>query len=71
MRFMLLGRFAVYEFAIAIGAFDPTVLFRELQPNSRMTKAPVPAITGHAPVVHDLGFWRCRCHEFALRSVAR
>jgi len=71
MRFMLLGRFAVYEFAIAIGAFDPAVLFRELQPDARMTKATFATITGHTPLVYDLCFWRSNRHGFALRSGAR
>jgi len=54
----------VHKFAIAIGAFNPTVLIRDLQPDPWMP--PLAAITGNAITVHDLGFRRFNVHRLAV-----
>ena len=48
----------VDEFAIAIGAFDPAVFARDLQPDARVAQSAFAAVTGDAVCVNDFGF-RC------------
>ncbi|SFR45516.1 hypothetical protein SAMN04488005_2147 [Yoonia tamlensis] len=53
----------MYDFCIAIGAFDKADLMRNLQPYARVAKAAVATITGNAPVVNNAGFWGWRGHH--------
>ena len=52
----------VDQLAIAIGAFDPAVFARDLQPDARVTQSAFAAITGDPIAVHDLGFWGGGAH---------
>lgn len=56
----------MYEFAIAIAAFDKPGVFGDLQPDTGMAQRPFAAVTGDAVGVHDLGFWRGLAHGDVL-----
>ena len=54
----------VHQLGITIGAFNPAMLTRNLQPDTRMTQRAAAAITGHAPLMNDLCLG-CGCgHDF-------
>jgi hypothetical protein len=67
----LLGLFSVivvHKFAIAIGAFNPAMFIRNLQPNPRV--AALSAIAGNAIAVDDLCFrgrnWGLNTHRLVV-----
>lgn len=54
----------MHIFAVAIGAFNPTRIFRDLQPDPRV--APCAAIAGNTITVDNLGFRRWNAHRLAV-----
>ena len=46
----------VHIFGVAIGAFHPAVLARDLQPNAWMSERAFAPITSYAKTINDLGF---------------
>lgn len=54
------------EFAIAIAAFDPAFVVRDLQPDAGVAQSAFAAVTSDAPTVHDAGFWGLRSHVVVL-----
>lgn len=53
-------------FRIAIRAFDPAMLRRDLQPDTRMAQATLPTIARHAILLNDLGFRCGTCHGWPV-----
>lgn len=47
----------VDHLGIAIGAFDPALVARDLHPDTGMAKRAFAAITRHTVAINDLGFW--------------
>src|SRR5210317_1135324 len=56
----------MYKFVIAIGAFHPALLLRNLQPYARVAQRAFAAITGNSPALHNLGFGGLDRHEYRL-----
>jgi hypothetical protein len=54
----------VHKLAIAIGAFNPTVFARNLQPDARM--ATFATIARNAVAFYDFGFRRLNGHRLAI-----
>ena len=52
--------------AVAVAAFDPTRVARDLKPDARMAQGPFAAVAGDAVGVHDPGFWRVLAHRGVL-----
>ena len=59
----------VHIFAIAISTFDPALINRNLQPDTRMTQSPFTAITGNPVAVHDFDFGGFDCHRLVILLV--
>lgn len=57
-------------FCVTIGALDPAMILRDLQPDARMAQTTFATITGHTPVVHDLGLGGGSGHGIYLWLVA-
>lgn len=53
---------AVHEFAITIGAFDPSLLMRYLKPDARMAQGTFAPVTGHAVGIDKSCLWRLYGH---------
>jgi hypothetical protein len=51
---------------VTIPTFHPTAIFRDRQPDTRMTKRTFAAIAGDFPFGHDLGFWGSVWHAGIL-----
>jgi hypothetical protein len=47
---------------VAIAAFDPTAIFGDAKPNTRVAKRAFAAITSNFPFGDNLSFWRCSWH---------
>ncbi|KIN75349.1 hypothetical protein Z945_178 [Sulfitobacter noctilucae] len=54
------------EPAIAVAAFDPPLIPRDLKPDARMAQSPFATITGNAVGVYNLGLWRGLAHGIVL-----
>ena len=58
------------HFAVTVGAFNPTVLLWDLQPNAGVAKRAFTAITGHAVLLDDTCFRGLCCHDAMSLVVA-
>jgi hypothetical protein len=58
------------HFAVAVGAFNPTEVLRDLQPNARVAKRALIAITGHAVLLDYTCFRGVYCHDALSLVVA-
>jgi hypothetical protein len=54
------------EFAVAIAAFNPAFVMRDLQPDAGVAQSAFTAVARDAPCVHDAGFWGLQCHVVVL-----
>ena len=53
----------VYQFGIAIRAFNPAMFARDLQPDTRMTQRAFAAIASNAITVYDFDLRYRGCHR--------
>lgn len=53
---------SVNKAAVAVWTFNPTVLCRNLKPDTGMALSALTTVTGHAPYVDNLGLRSCLGH---------